>query len=141
MELLESYQDTIGPTRIPVVAVQWISELLMRIVGELLGRWPVNDRDWEMVSKRIGLKVCYVPHTLVASPLMKYDFGLQRGHVAIPQVTDRHQRCRWLFHEVIEVLLGLEHYHPPIIYPVEWGNDHDIARAVEELFFGPRLQF
>lgn len=133
--------NTVGPTRIPIAGVRWIDDRLRGIIIDLIGRWPLQYVDWERCAKRLGLRVHLVPPWMLDHPAMKYDYALQRGHLAVPRITDTTQRSRWLAHEVFELLLGLEHLHPPIAYPPEWGSDHDVARAVEELHFGPRLPF
>lgn len=87
----------------------------------------------------MGLSIQYIAPYLLSEPVMDYDYSIQSGHLNLPRVSDRTQICRWVFHELVELALGLDLWSEPWIYPVEWGTHHDLAVAVEELHFGPRL--
>ncbi len=105
---------------------------------DALSPWgmPRSLRQCRLVARRLGLRIISVPCNLINETILRYDFCLERGTVYLP-TGDPRTRLRWLLHEIVEVVLGLERWQS-VRYPPSWGKDHDLARMVEEIELGPR---
>lgn len=121
----------------PASHVRRVHRLVCRAM-EALSPWgiPHSLRRCRFVAKRLGLLIRSVPFDRMPEPTTKYDYWMEQGTVYLPTGAPK-LRLRWLLHEIIEVVLGLERWQS-VEYPPAWGSDHDLALMVEEIELGPR---
>ena len=98
--------------------------------GKPFGIWD----DWERVGRRIGIRrIEFGSRETVPEPMLRFDSpGPEATAVLyLPPPPCRKTLYLWLLHEFSEMIMARE-LAPPLCYPAEWGDHHQMAQVVEK---------